>query len=466
MKNILSKIFILLTFSLLFSCESELEYGSNFDFKVNNIDNTSIVVNTPKLITLELTEFFNPENNKTFTFSYEAESLDIINENITLLKGNDYSFTFDEQSTLPLTIVATKKGNYTLTLKLTDAYGMKKEQKVIVKAEENLSFTLLTNTNTVTEKEITVPFDFALTLTNIGTTQDTYQVKAFSSLEGTILINNKLAEQNTLYPVETGNISLSFTAEKLDVQTVTLVVVNSANVEKEITFDLKVLPKVFTVNPVSTFEVKQTLTKEFSFVTVNTIPTWKYQVKFSSLKNAKISTETDTPVLLNTFIDLPLNSNNFTFKYSSDIPGDDNLTITVQDKNGQIVSSNVDVKVNSAPTIEYVTANLYAQSTRLGCRYDIVNPQAYGTGIVITEYEFSILNSKTGVKDVYTTKSNTNIYSNNPNSTVYFGSGTNPRSPNVNESNSINWYRNQPYTVRVKDSEGVWSETIKGVMSY
>ena len=468
MKNILSKCLLILSISLFFSCDRELEYGSDYEFKINNIDNNSIIINSPKTFSLELTTFFNPGNNKTFKFSYEADNIDIINDNITLLKSVDYNFTFDELNKLPLTLTASKEGNFTLTIKLTDAYGIKKEQKVIVKVEENLNYSVVANNmEPLYEKVITNPFEFSLNLTNIGTSEDTYQIKAISSLTGTVLINSKLAENDVLYPVTVGNISVSFTPEMLDVQTLTIVVVNSENLEKEVTFNLKVLPKVFSVSPVSTFSVKKSLIKDFSFATVNTIPTWKYQVKFSSTTNAKIYTEEGTFIPLNSLIDLPINKNTFNYKYSSDAVGEDNLTITVIDKNGQTVSSSVVVNVLSIPTIDFVIAKLSQQNRRVLCNYEIGGAKAYGNGVTIAEYEFSIFNFKTKVNDVYTLQA-AQIYTSAVQA-FYFDTdpdATRPTTPNVNESKLVNWYYQQPYTVRVKDSEGVWSETIKGVMTY
>ena len=258
-------------------------------------------------------------------------------------------------------------------------------------------------------------------------------------------------------------------------QTLTLVVVNSQNIEQEVTFNLKVNPKIFTVVSSGSLTSKQTQLKDFSFVTNNTISTWQYQVKFESNTQAVFKSNTGSVIPTNTYVNMPLNTPNFTYKYLSDAVGTDLITISVKDQFGQVVSTTINVTVDSKPTIAAVEANVTNNGAyQLGASYKIAGAQGYGVGSAIVEYEFKILNYKTNVYDTYTTVQNTAMYPQDCLYGFYFSttSGTCsgvsivPHAQVTNEDRNINFYWNQPYTVRVKDADGIWSAITTGTMTY
>lgn len=470
MKNIFKTIAFLLIISLSLSCSKELEYGSDYDFKINNIDNSTIVASLEKTFSIEVIKQFNKTKSKNFTFSYSGANIEIINDNIPLLQNNPYPFTLDEMNKINLKLIPKTKGDLTLTVNLTDDFGLSREKKIIVKVIEDLNFDFkATNPKPLYEDIITSSFDLFMQLTNIGTGTDTYKIKAFSSLTGNIKINNNLGVQNELNPILQGNITASFTPDMLGEQTVTFIIVNSKNVEKEVTYKLKVNPKVFSVTPIASLETKQTLSKNFTFTLSNTIPNWKYKVKFQSNTGAKISTTNGLLLALNTYTDLALNTKNFTYVYNSDAIGSDVITITVTDEYNQVISSSINVTVTSKPTISKVDAKVYKTGDLLNAFYKIQGDQAFG-GATITEYEFKILNYATNNFDTFNLKESafSTLYDlegfNRARYVFYFSGGAHIQV--TKEDRTINYYWNQPYTVRVKDSDGVWSDTIGGTMTY
>lgn len=468
MKNIFSKLIILLFVSLFFSCSKELEYGSNFEFKINNIDNNSIVLNTEKTFELKLTEFFNQNNNKKFQLSYECDNVSLINDNLTLLKGVNYEFTFNELSTLTLILIAPQKGDFTLKIKLKDINGLQKEQQVIVKVVEDMNFSLVQEQpKDIYENVLSTAFNFSFNLKNMGSSGDSYKIKVIPSLTGKILLNSAPILANQLISASLGNISLVFTPEMLGKQTLTVVVLNSKNLEKEITINLVINQKPFAVVASNDFEVSQTSNKQFSVVTNGTNPIWTYQVKFKSTIQAKIYSNLGVIIPLDSYVNLPTNSSVFNFIYESEVVGVDPLEISIKDKNGQIVVKKIIVSVLSKPTINLfakvrivaagVSPNIHDS---LLCEYIFNDVKSYGTGVTITDYEFKIFNYKTNKMDTYTDSKNSSLYPSTPEYYVY------KKERDPQRERIRNYYLNQSFTARVKDSNGVWSETISGTMSY
>ena len=476
MKNIQIKIVLFLSLLLISSCSKELEYGTNFEFKINNIDNNSVVLFSEKTFALELTTFFNNSDSKTFSFSYDCQDVDIIDNNTTLLKNQKYPVTFNADNLLPLKLKGTAQGEFVLKITLTDESGLSKEKQVLVKVVEDLNFSFVANNmQPLYEDVITTTFTFSLALQNTGTGADTYSIKALPSSPGTVLINSALAVPNELISTVPGNINVSFTPSTLGNQTLTLVAVNSQNIEQEVTFNLKVNPKIFTVVSSGTLTTKQTQLKDFSFVTNNTISTWQYQVKFESNTQAVFKSSTGSVIPTNTYVNLPMNTSNFTYKYQSDAIGSDIITISVKDQFDQVVTTSINVTVESRPTIAAVEAKVTNNGAYLlGAFYKINGVQGYGAGSAIQEYEFKILNYKTNLYDTYTTVQNTAMYPQDCLYGFYFSttygtcSGVSivPHTQITNEDRNINYYWNQPYTVRVKDADGIWSTTVTGTMTY
>lgn len=461
MKNIISKCVILLSIALLFSCSKELEYGSDFNFKINNIDNNSIILNSEKTFELELSDFFNQNNDKTFKLSYNCDSVDLIDGNLTLLQGNDYSFSFNELSKLPLKLKATKQGDFTLTIYLTDINGLKKEQQVVVKVIEDLNFSFNQEQALPNYEDVlSTTFNFSFKLQSTGSGGDSYKIKALPSLSGTVLINNALVAPKELVNVAAGNITVVFTPDMIGKQSLTLVVVNSKNVEKEVTLELVITQKVFTVTASNNFEVKETLNKQFSFITEGTIPNWTYQVKFKSTTNAKIYSSVGVLIPLDTYVDLPVNSSTFNFIYEATKVGVDPLEITVKDKNNQTVVKNITVTGLSKPIFALTARAFLDPGTEpynlkyLSAFYNFEYVEVYGQNVTIAQYEFKVFNYKTKVIDTYTEKTKS-LYT----FELYTPS-------NNEESEKLkDFYGNQKYTARIKDSDGVWSETISGTMA-
>lgn len=476
MKTLHIKILLFLSLIVVSSCSKELEYGTNFEFKINNIDNNSVVIFSEKTFALELTTFFNNSDSKTFSFSYDCQDVDLIDNNVTLLKNVKYPVTFNVDNILPLKLKGTAEGEFVLKITLTDESGLSKEKQVLVKVVEDLNFSFVgNNMQPLYEDVITTIFTFSLALQNTGTGADTYSIKALPSSPGTVLINSALAVPNELISTVPGNINVSFTPSTLGNQTLTLVAVNSQNIEQEVTFNLKVNPKIFTVVSSGALTTKQTQLKDFSFVTNNTISTWQYQVKFESNTQAIFKSSTGAVIPTNTYVNMPLNTSNFTYKYLSDAVGADLITVSVKDQFDQVVSTTVNVTVDSKPTIAAVEANVKnIDGYQLGASYKIAGAQGYGTGGAIVEYEFKILNYKTNVYDTYTTLQNTAMYPQDclygfyfiPTSGTCSGVSIVPHTQITNEDRNINFYWNQPYTVRIKDADGIWSAISNGTMTY
>lgn len=477
MKNIFYSI---LAFTLIFSsssCTKELEFGSNFEFKVDNLNNeTTILLNNEKSFSIEVLNAFSQSNSKNYKVSYKANDVELISDNTTLLPATNYPFVLSDKNTIDLKLKASATGNIKITFTLTDDEGTTKEQTILIKVINDLSFNFeAVNKKDLYEDIITTAFPFSLSLQNTGSGVDTYKIKAFSSSDGTIILNDNLLVPNKLTSISTGNINVSFTPTTVGTQTLNFIVVNSANVEKEIVFKLNVQQKVFTVLSVATLSVKETINSEFNFTLGNTIPNWQYQVKFNSNTQSNIYDSTGKIIPLNTFVNLTLNKASFTFEYLTNSAVNDILTITVQDPNNQTVSSSVKIVTASRPTIVNVDAKIINSNAipQLQAVYKIIGAQAYGSS-TITDYEFKITNYDTGNLDVYT-NSTLSLYGTDYSYLYYFYRRkfinnqwvqTAVHTPILNEDRTINHYLNQPYTVRVKDSDGVWSNTITGIMTY
>lgn len=176
MKKILYAIFALV---VIFSCDRELEYSSDFEFEVRNIDDTEILINTLKSFQLEILSSKNLIDNKDYKFSYSVTSgsLSVKNGSNTLLVDNQYDFTIDDLNLISLDLMPQSDGEINVTFSLTDNNGIVKSKNVKVLCTD-VDITTPFNLTKVADFSVknTLRKEFKFTLTNTLPSA-TYQIK-------------------------------------------------------------------------------------------------------------------------------------------------------------------------------------------------------------------------------------------------------------------------------------------------
>lgn len=174
----MKKLLYLFSLSVaLFSCDRELEYGSDFNFEVRNMIETPVFINSLKPFQLEIVNKVTMEENDNYTLSYKVVSGNfILKKGVeTLIEEIEYSATPDDLENIDLSITALNDDEIIIEFILKDHNNIEKRKQILVTPQVLASPFILTKVNDFTLKN-TKQVNFQFTLTGVVTT-NTYEIK-------------------------------------------------------------------------------------------------------------------------------------------------------------------------------------------------------------------------------------------------------------------------------------------------
>ena len=173
----MKKLLYLFIATILFSCDRELEYGSDFDFEVRNMIETPVFINSLKPFQLEIVNKVTMEENNNYTLSYAAASGNFtLKKGIeTLIQGIEYPVTSDALESIDLGIIALDDDEIIVEFILKDHNNIVKRKQILVTPQVLATPFTLTKVNDFTLKN-TKQVNFQFTLTGVVAT-NTYQIK-------------------------------------------------------------------------------------------------------------------------------------------------------------------------------------------------------------------------------------------------------------------------------------------------
>lgn len=473
MKNII-KTTLLLTLAIIFnSCEKELEFGSNFEFQINNIDDSEIFINTNKTFQIEVITTTNINDNKNYKLSYQVVSgnIQLKDGTTTLIEGNQYDFELNDLNIIQLDLIPKQAGQNILKVILTDNNNVVKSKEVVILCtNEDYSFSFSGTVPNPTG-DVNVGIPFSLTLANTGQSSNAFQLKYISTGVGSVLIGGNIKPANQYFNVTEGAIQGLYSSSAVGSQTVTFTCIDSNAQTQQVTLTFNFEAQEFNLTKISNFTVKNTLKKDFKFTLTNTLPTATYQIKFSSTKPSKISTGANE-LQMNQWLNLTIIASNL-YSYDYQALGDlnDILTVEIKDSYNQIKSINYAITVFSKPII----LNQNIQFTRQTPSY---NPFGNGSwncngytrsntlntisgGATLIKTKIIIKNKLTGVYD--TLDFNNSNIQNTLEAVTSIGNQTSNNAYTGCYNSSK--YAGQIYTIQVQDSDGVWSDIYNGTVN-
>ena len=309
--------FLSITAVLFLACERELEYTSDFNFEIREIDDTSIFINTVKPFSLEVTDVKNAENNQEYKFSYQViggGSLIVKEGTTTLIEGNKYSYTVDDENLLHFDLIPQDDGVIKVEFTLYDNNNISKSKEILVYChDEDYSFTfngVVPNANGAVNTNI----PFSLNIQNTGLSNNSFQLKYTSTGTGNVIIGGNIQQANTYFNVTAGVIGGFYTSNSIGPQTVTFTCIDLSGNTIDVVLNFNFTAVPFALAKINDFSVKNTLKSDFKFTLTNTLSTATYQIKFTSINNAKIYNGT-TQIPMNSWQNLTLVGNNlYTYK--------------------------------------------------------------------------------------------------------------------------------------------------------
>lgn len=186
----MKKLLYLFLLPFIFSCDRELEYGSNFNFEAINLTNTPIYQNSLKSFSLELTNVLNIDSNKTYSFSYSLlEGQAMIKQNsVILIEEQFYSFQADSYNLINFDIIPESLGAIKFEIILKDNNNVIVTKQFLVNSEVLATpFELLKIDDFSVKNTLESTFKFALN--NINPT-NTYQIKFMTTNPAKIYKNS------------------------------------------------------------------------------------------------------------------------------------------------------------------------------------------------------------------------------------------------------------------------------------
>lgn len=473
----MKKLFISLSLILftLLACERELELTSDFNFEVNNIDDTEIFINTIRPIELEMLDVKNVNYNKDYKVSYKVVSGDLTLKDgtTTLIEDTDYILTADELDKIYLDLIPQSGGVIKVRFTVKDNNNIIKEKEVLVFCnDEDFEFTF-TGAVPNPDAEVGNNIPFNLEIENTGLSSNSFQLKYVSSGTGTLTIGGVVKPANTYFSAPEGLNSGFYNSLDVGLQTITFTCKDINGTEIPIDLDFNFTASPFTLTKIADFSCKNTLKKDFQFTLSDLIAASTYQVKFTSINSSKIFLGT-TQLSMGNWLPLTLDQSTlYTFKYQADSNINDVLTVEIKDSYGQIQTINYNVTVFSKPLLN---GNIiYNRSTN--CTTFFLNNYSatcvwstkcntsstiFG-GATLVQTKIIIKNKNTGNFDtlIFNNSLNTNYLEND----VVGRSGSSCTSASNNASTfayNQSKYAGQLYSIQVQDSDGVWSDLING----
>lgn len=173
----MKKLLYLFAATILFSCDRELEYGSDFDFEVRNMIETPVFINSLKPFQLEIINKVTMEeqNNYTLSFTAVAGNFTLKKGIETLIQGIEYPVASDTLENIELGIIALDDDEIVVEFVLKDHNNIVKKKQILVTPQVLATpFTLTKVTDFALKNTKQVNFQF--TLTEVVTT-NIYQIK-------------------------------------------------------------------------------------------------------------------------------------------------------------------------------------------------------------------------------------------------------------------------------------------------
>jgi len=173
----MKKLLYLFIVTILFSCDRELEYGSDFNFEVRNMIETPVFINSLKPFQLEIVNKISMEENNNYMLSFTAVSGNFTLKKGTeiLIQGIEYPATSDALENIDLGIIALDDDEIIVEFILKDHNNIEKKKQVLITPQVLATPFTLTKVNDFTLKN-TKQVNFQFTLTGIVVT-NTYEIK-------------------------------------------------------------------------------------------------------------------------------------------------------------------------------------------------------------------------------------------------------------------------------------------------
>jgi len=465
------RLFILTILFSFFSCDRELEYSSDFQFIVNNIDDDEIFINTSKPFSLEITELKNIIANQNYRFRYQVTSGTLIVKDgtVTLIEGNEYDFAIDNNNRINLELIPQSSGTLTVKLFLKDNNGIEQEKEVLVYCNDqdyNFQFTgAVPNANAVVNQQV----PFSLTLTNTGLSANIFQLKYSSNLTGNLSINSQIYNQNQFYQVNPGTIQGIYQSNVAGQHDLVFTCRDVSGTERTVNLTINIAPTPFLLTKLSDFSVKNTKTNQFQFTLANTLAGASYQIKFTSNESASIyqGTGTSTSAPMNTWLNLTLiGSNLYTYTYLANSDINDNLSVEIKDNYNQTQTIVFNVTVFPKPTfngnIIFTRNNPVCFSSGFcNCSFNTKSNivTTITGGATLSKTKIIVKNKLTGNFDTYEYTNSLLVQ------TLETGSGSGMGSTAaLTSAYNLSKYAGQLYSMQIQDSDGVWSNVFNGTV--
>jgi len=444
MKHIL-KILVAI---LVFGCAKQIDQTEDFNFKVSGINNESVFINSLRDIELKIINI-NAQEKSNFSFSFQKieGDLELSQNNKTYSQGQYYKY---QGSTF--TIKPKSLGLIKFKLKVSLGTTIKEDIFQIYCTDSDFEFNFDATTLNL-NPTVTNPIKMAINLEKLGLSEDSFTLKYTDTKQGTLTINGNTLAQNVETPILAGTTNAVFTTNVQGLHELVFQVKNSRDMVKQVTLIINFNLDSFDISLYEpSITVKETLSKEFTLQFKNAVAGTKYQVLFSSEKSSIIKqqgrfiekdvfTEVEIPEVENPEDNSEIPEYGLiTFEYTAMQATSDVVTIKVKDAKSEEKMILLNVIIRAAPVIKSVTTSQYFNSsTMMGTTILNVNNVKLSQGATISDYE-SIIEKTSYGSSIYR-------YQDNP-----LKVEEKAYAPN----NHIHWSQN--YMVRVKDSDGVWSE--------
>jgi len=436
MKHIL-KILVAI---LVFGCTKQIDFADDFHFKVAGINNQLIFINSLRDIELKISNI-NAQVKPNFSVAFQKieGDLELSQNNKNYIERQYYTYQSATLTIKPKSVGAIK---FKILVKDNNSLIEKEDIFQIYCTDSDFEFNFDATTPNL-NPTVTNPINIAINLEKIGLSEDNFTLKYTNTKQGTLTINGNTLAQNVETPILAGTTNAVFTTNVQGLHELVFQVKNSRDMVKQVSLTINFTLDSFDISLYEpSISVKETLSKDFILQFTNAIAGSQYQILFSSEKASTIKQQTriiEKDVF--TAIEIPENGL-VTFEYTAMQATNDLITIKVKDANQQEKMILLDVIIRAAPVIKSVATSQYFNSTTMiaTVNLNVTNVQL-SQGATISQYQYIIDNTSFG----------TSFYSTNP---------VKVEQTVTAPSNHIHWSKN--YMVRVKDSDGAWSQYYNG----
>lgn len=453
-KNLKLNIIGTLLLLIITSCNKEILFQEGFEHRINHLDNSEIFLNTLKTLQLEVYNISGKnQQNSTYHVSFEKVSGDldlIFDENQTLIEGEYYELkNFNGKKDFQ--IKPKTLGSIQLKILVKDSNNIIKSRRIeLFTTDQDYDFNFTVTPSNATP-EIGEIVNLSIEVFNLGLSQDdTYQIKYVDNLPGELSLEGTVLEKNKYVPIQKGRNVATYSISASGEQQIIFTVINSKNMEKEITVLLEYAKDnsfLFEL-PIKEVSIKETLSIPFTGRIQNTNVNFTYKMKLN-ISNFQGSSPDYINITYNG-TSFPLNTESWTdfeiptdgilnFTATSDKPGLVWVNIYIMDSYNQTENVTLKLTITPRPIISSLESTKVFISPNYHKGYRI-NEIKYDNAAIVT-YELKIKNINTGIYDTFNQKQAVIM---------------------ITPNNRGGAYTRMPYTVRVQDSDGVWSLTYSG----